>query len=268
MDDEHFESRFVVGHAPVNRRTAGAPLREPAPDPVADAQARRLQARHALGVPLAELLPADPPAPRHAPVPVPAVAAAMAGTGLALVAALAPGVWAAAAALGAASGLGLAGWRLWRARRAWAPTAPLRPLLDAPVLAALDHQLTQVLAELRDDSTAAEALRQLKAQLVRTVHAQATARAQGLLPVEDGLFVHECLRRYLPDTLQAYLQVPAAQRQAPLDASGQTASQALQTQLAQLGHTLAELEARAGVAAGQALLQQQAFLQAKTGRRG
>ena len=79
---------------------------------------------------------------------------------------------------------------------------------------------------------------------------------------EDRLYVNECLRRYLPDSLQAYLAVPAGQRALPL-ADGQTAQDLLLGQLTPLHQELLDREAKLAGQASAALLRQQRVRTAK-----
>lgn len=80
---------------------------------------------------------------------------------------------------------------------------------------------------------------------------------------EDSVFIGEMLRRYIPDSVQHYLQIPAAQRPSIVLDNGQTAPAALIKQLQGLQQDLAERETRLAQASSQALSLQGAFLDAR-----
>lgn len=266
MDDESRESRYAVGDGPVNRRTAGAAAREsPLDHPEAVKRAQRLRAQHELGPPLKDLLLPEQKQHRPAPVPASSIAGAFAGTGLLLGAALAPGwILSAAAVVLAGGAFGAAWWGLRRARLAadvGRPAAGPAPQIDRQAIDALDRLLDAVAPQLTAEVIAP--LQRLKDTIVRLVGVAHTADASASLTSEDRLYLHECLRRYLPDSLTAYLKVPAERRDLPLSEGGVTATQALCSQLSLMQQTLDRQEARLASGAGEALLRQQEFLQAK-----
>jgi len=75
--------------------------------------------------------------------------------------------------------------------------------------------------------------------------------------------VIEAIRRYIPDTLSAYLQVPPAQRALPGPLAAPSADQLLLTQLALLQSELEQRERLLHAGSVEPLLRQQRFLQAK-----
>lgn len=80
---------------------------------------------------------------------------------------------------------------------------------------------------------------------------------------EDDFFLGELLRRYVPDSLQHYLRIPAAQRASPVLDDGRTPEAALTAQLDGLRQELAERESRLAQSSAQALALQGAFLEAR-----
>jgi hypothetical protein len=272
MDDDDpapRKARFVVGEQPVNRRSADPALyagqAEQDEHPQLVARAQQLLQRHALGVPLAEQLAPDEQVPAATPVPALAVAGIIGGTALLAWALLTPGS-ASKAAIGVASlvfyGLAWHGISGARRRSAAAMQPQGRAAWPHPdALLALDLLLDEVAPELTPELLAS--LVNLKATLVRV---SLNARATGVSPAftaEDQFHLQETVRRYLPDSLQAYLRVPPERRSQPLDASGITASQALASQLLLIQQGLDEREARCAQGAGEGLLLQQRFLQSK-----
>jgi hypothetical protein len=265
MDETPPKSRYVVGQRPVNRRTADLGLLENERlHPQVQQRTRQLLQRHELGLPLAERLAQT--AARPARVPAVSVAALIAGTALLPVAALSSNQWLLAASVAAAAALYGWAWRGIR-REAQFRAAPIihaAPLVDTRTLADLDEVLDRVAPELPQAQL--EALVALKDTLARVVLATRAAGASDTLTTEDRLYLHECVRRYIPDSLLAYLNVPAEHRNRPLGADGATASEALAGQFALIQQALDEKEAKQAAGAGEALLQQQRFLQAKARR--
>jgi hypothetical protein len=83
---------------------------------------------------------------------------------------------------------------------------------------------------------------------------------------EDRLFLRECLRRYIPDTLEAFLRVPAGQRNTALLDSQTTAEATLLRQLLTLREEIAQREKKIGRSAAEGLMQQDRFLASKRSR--
>lgn len=265
MDQTPPKNRYVVAPRPVNRRTADPGLLEDEPlHPQVQQRTRQLLQRHELGLPLTERLAQT--AARPAGVPAASVAALIVGTALLPVAALSSDWWLRAASVAAAAAL--YGWA-WRGIRRAAqfrasPITHAAPLVDTRTLADLDEVLDRVAPELPQAQL--EALVALKDQLVRVVLGARAAGASDTFTTEDRLYLHECVRRYIPDSLLAYLNVPAEHRSQPLGAGGATAIETLASQLALIQQALDEKEAKSAASAGEALLQQQRFLQAKARR--
>ena len=257
------DPKFIVGSRPVNRRTAVRPA-APAPSPVARQRLRANQVRNRLGAPLAEQLMA--PIRQHRVAPsrlaiVGGIVAATGGLGLFLAWLQASVALAAASTAGVAGGLFLARPRASAADAALMAAAP-SPLFDPACVAALDRALQPLAAELPPDLV--QPLVDIKQLIVRLARHPAAQAVDEHFRPEDRMYVNECLRRYLPDSLQAYLAVPSAQRTLPL-ADGQTAHGLLLGQLTLLHQELQAREAKLARSASEALLRQQRFLQAKSG---
>ena len=78
--------------------------------------------------------------------------------------------------------------------------------------------------------------------------------------------MRECLRRYIPDTLDAFLRVPATQRKTQL-LDGQASAQALLLdQLSALQEEVTLREKKIGRSAAEGLMKQNRFLEAKRSR--
>ncbi|OYU45448.1 MAG: hypothetical protein CFE44_07455 [Burkholderiales bacterium PBB4] len=187
----------------------------------------------------------------------------MSGVGLFVAALQGAWPWAGICA-SALVGLGAWAWRTQRRRHA--RTAALEVRLQALVAASDLQQLDALLEQVAKESRAAtvEQLVGFKESLVRCVGLTTTHEEQGLLASEDGLFVRETVRRYAPDSLQAFLKVPRAERGTQEIEAGKTALTLLEEQIGLLTQQLNVREARLGQISGEALLQQQRFLAAKT----
>ena len=240
MNSPEDDSRFVAGDGPVNRRTALLHERQarateepPAHTELAE-RLHRAHARTQLGTPLADYF-AAPPQAHVAPSALHIATSVLAAGGavLGLLGVIQSAVLPLAAGAGAAV-LGAVGW--WRTR-------PARPassaaLFDTEALQAFDRALEAAAPELGEQAT--QRLLQTKEAFRRMGHERPTHDEH--FTVEDRLFLRECLRRYLPDTLQAYLRVPAAQRRQVLHEGQPSAHDALLQQLALLhGEILAAL---------------------------
>ena len=84
--------------------------------------------------------------------------------------------------------------------------------------------------------------------------------------VEDRMYLRECLRRYVPDSVEAYLRVPAAQRIVPLLNDQPCAQTALHQQLDLLLEEIRLREKKIGRSAAEKLANQQRFLASKKSR--
>ena len=109
-----------------------------------------------------------------------------------------------------------------------------------------------------------DTLCQLKDTLNRCALLLADGAIQALAAPDDSLFIRGVIRRYIPDTIQACLKVPAADRETRVIDDRKTATTLLHAQLALLDTQLQQRAARLSQFAGEALLQQQRFLAAKT----
>ena len=258
------DPNYVAADRPVNRRTAGRQLRLQ-PQPVNSAVQARLaaaQARNRLGPALAgqiRLGVAEAPrAPMRKRAIVGGMLAAAGAIALFLALLQASPLLAAAGAAALLGGLTLA-WRSTRSRAVESAPAPM-PLFDEASLLALDGALDQMAPEVPEPIAAQ--LTSLKKLIVRIARHANTAVVDENFTMDDRLYLTECVRRYLPDTLQSYLAVPREQRDAAM-LEGQSAAQLLSGQLDLLRAELEKRETGMGRSAAELLLRQQRFLQSK-----
>lgn len=271
MSDPNQESRLAFGSGPVNRRTL--PRVAPAPPPLVHDSVRvRLQKtrqRALLGAPISQQLgsPAAVRATRH-PLHGALLAAALCAVGTVTLPLLLPGMTGLLAGAGfAVLLLGSLGWYR-HSRRAVDPAGSAsrspRPF-DAESLNKLDRAFEASAALLSE--SALKQLIALKAAAVQAADALAQAESGAEFTPDDRLYVVECLRRYIPDTLTAYLQVPTAQRAVADAQTGQSADSLLLQQLALLQAELERRSQKLAAAAIEPLLRQQRFLEAKARQR-
>lgn len=247
-------SRLVVGSQPVNRRTR----RVPAPDEVERPEVlqqrqQQLRAKHELGRPLAA-----GPRPARSAAPLPMTARVQAVVGVAsLSGALFVGDLIAVGALAVVGAVSLG----WAARAVWRrPPVEVAEAIGLPAsdLEALDALLVRAAPAL--PAAATEVVKAIKAALLL---AQQPGALAALAP-QDRLFVMQCVARYLPDSLDAYLRLPSARRAEPLGEGQPSGDAVLAEQLATLQQGLARRLQPLQDEAAEALLRQQRFLQAKS----
>jgi hypothetical protein len=88
-------------------------------------------------------------------------------------------------------------------------------------------------------------------------------RDRGVISGRDSFMVLETVRRYLPDTLAAYLRLPRLYAQMQTLGNGQTASDVLLEQLKMLDSSLKEVARSAFTGDAEALITNGKFLEAK-----
>lgn len=262
--------RYASAAKPVNSRTASA-----RPNPVAERRTvapaalppglrdrlARLAAQKRLGP---GLLQSVTPGGVRTPLSAGVVGSALGGTGAGVAAIL----WAlrgdgleAGAASVVGLGLSATAWLLRHSGRATTGSGAADILaIDEASLRAFDEACARIAPALKADALVA--LRGIKASLTRMVPLLSTAQIDGHFTQDDLLYTVELVRRYLPDTLQAYLAVPAVQR-AHATRDAESADSMLVAQLGLLQTELNEREARLGHMRAGALAQQGRFLEAK-----
>lgn len=275
MSQPQPSQRFASSSGPVNRRTVRQPL-EVSPPPQSHASLRQrmaqVQARHRLGQPLSQRLAVGGSNRLRGATPAASVGAAgalaLGGVGLLLAGLQAS--WLLGAASVGLTGLAAGLWMVARRQSAATSLAeqPPLPLFDATALAKLDEVLHHLASEMTEAQLAP--LRSLADTLERMAPLMRRVGVNELFTQEDHFYVTECVRRYLPDTLQAYLQVPRHSRSQPAPASldagsgpAPSADELLATQLALLQTELGRREKALTSASTEALQKQQRFLKAK-----
>ncbi|HWW82696.1 MAG TPA: hypothetical protein VNZ26_03790 [Vicinamibacterales bacterium] len=114
---------------------------------------------------------------------------------------------------------------------------------------------------------ALEVLRRIQSTLSELLPRMNELRDRGVISAKDSFTVLETVRRYLPDTLAAYLRLPRLYAQMQTLGDGRTASQVLLDQLKVLDSSLEAVAKSAFTGDAEALVTNGRFLQAKFAER-
>lgn len=266
------DSKYVSAARPVNRRTAKPDARAERVNPVVQerlaAKWANQQMKGRFGVPLAEQLqvsakPAQTPA-MHPLFITGGVVGAVSAVSLLLAAIEQSLPLAGVGTLALVSGAGL----MLFARRPAAAHDHAPPfataLFDDASLLTFDRALESMAAEAPEAVIAA--LAGLKQQLVRTAQLAANTPVGEHFTMDDRLYVMELVRRYLPDSIHAYLLVSKGQRATQALAQGETAVSLLLGQIQLLCLELTKREQKLTKSSAENLLKQQRFLESKSSR--
>lgn len=269
MNPSDEEPRVISADGPINRRTALIEQRRrEAADLPANPEVRervlRIHLRNAMGAPLAEQLAPERTGSQRAPsgLLIGAGVLVACGTVLGLLGVIqSSGLTILGGAVIAV--LGLAGM-VWARRQAGQATqaAPAQPLFDPATLDAFDRVLEDASNDLGE--VALQRLTAIKESVVGiAIHAKGVDEH---FTNEDRMYLRECLRRYVPDTLEAFLRVPAAQRQSPLLEGQASAETTMLRQLSTLHEEVTQREKKIGRSAAEGLMKQDRFLASKRSR--
>lgn len=271
MRDPQKNKNFIVAKGPVNRRTTSAVSESGQQDaplsPLAHMRARAANAKHRLGVPLAQRLKRVPggAAPGHR-LDTRMVVAAIAGT-VSAVGVLLGMIQNMAFITGASGALLLAcgGWAYvltQRQRRSATPQAwEIERLVDGDDIARLDAAMETLAVQAGQATT--DRLTRVKEVLTRCLELMAATHADGDFATEEQFFVRECVRRYVPDSIHGCLRVPPKDRASVALEGNKSAMDLLHDQLDLILSQLIAKEASLAQLTGERLLQQQRFLAAK-----
>lgn len=258
------ERRYTFAKGPVNPRTAGQAASRFTPlSPRLRERMGRLRTRRLLGTSISQILGGRPRSGLPSPALVVLVLSSVATVFAAALGRSATGL---ALALAGLALMGASGWRVLRGMRRSPPESMAlagQPIFDAATLRKLDEAMEAVAAELPEQLV--PDLLRLKATLIGVAQAMAQPLAGSVFGLEDRAYLVECVRRYIPDTISAYLAIPPAHRDQPVQATGRDAHAMLRGQLAAIQAELDRRHARLVADAGERLLMQQRFLQSKSG---
>lgn len=170
-----------------------------------------------------------------------------------------------ALAMLASTGIGLSGFLFARANKLKQLDQAGAFVLNRQQLRTLDNLIIQVSVE--SDEEVQVMLVRIKQQLDNVIQMLERADAVDALSFEQRFYVQQFVERYLPDSLHAYLQVPAHARHVQGILDDKTALMLLKSQLALLQQGLSEHEAKLHENAAEQLLQQQRFLESKNSQK-
>ena len=275
MDDPKPGKNFAVSSGPVNsRRVTPQALCDDDSEVTSPIVRARLEATHArlrLGSPLSErLAPAQLIPGSAGPLSVRQVVSVIGATvsGVGLTLGLIQG---AVVVIGASAfflcGFGAVAYLGSKARRQTDgdAVASAGNLVDGKDIALLDRAMEKLVATAPLETV--DRLSDLKEHLSHSLALLASTPSNPAALDEDAFFIRECVRRYLPDSINGYLRVPLKDRSTLPIEDGKTAQVLLHDQFDMLKAKLRAKQTRLTQLAGEALIQQQRFLAAKTGTR-
>jgi hypothetical protein len=269
MNDSEMKKKFATANGPVNRRLVAPGSASPAHNaPAVQARLLAVKAKQRLGATLAERLAGAHNRTSQAKA-LSAVEIMLAIGGTVSAVGLILGVIQSSVVIAGISAVFLCGFGLklflaaqTRRRLAGLDQAQMIELIEPKDIELLDKTMEQLALDASQETL--DKLSSLKGLITRCA-ALLSSTASGLtIPVDDQLFIRECVRRYLPDSINSYLRVPQKDRGSLVIEDEKTALTLLHEQLDMLMGQLQIKENNLAQMAGDSLMQQQRFLAAKT----
>lgn len=256
------DSKYVSASRPVNSRTASkANLAAEQINPLVHERLRARKLKNRFGAPLSRQLRISTQTRLRPVMMAGGMLTAVSALGLLLATIQASMSVAAGAGVGMLLGAGLL--FLGRQQQAGngANEALAPSLFNDADLRAFDQALEMATQEVPDNIAAA--LAELKQQILRIARLASDVGTDENFTLDDKYYVAECLRRYLPDSLQSYLRVPSNVRVSQAIEGEHTAADLLLQQIALLQAELRKREISLNKSAATLLVRQQRFLEAK-----
>lgn len=259
------DSKYVTSSRPVNQRTTPRRLVHEQPlKPIVRERLQSAKARGRFGVPLAEQLNAAASTVKGARLSaltiLGCIVAAISLIGMLLGWIQTSWAFAASGVIGLLVGLGLV-FREHRSTNSQIQSVASTPMFDDASLQAFDRMLEK--AALAVPENIASQLSDIKQRVVRISRQAGGAACDEHFTMEDRMYLIECVRRYLPDSLESYLLIPAQQRTVVAIEGHNTAAQVLASQLDLILLELTKCESKITKTSAEKLLQQQRFLESK-----
>lgn len=269
MNDLKNSKNYAVAKGPVNRRTT--PVKAAPPAQVAPSVRARIliaKSRHRLGAPLSQRLngAAHTAALGHRPTPtaiVQAIGGTIGATGLVL------GLMGGSVLVIGAGAVLLSACWLWAYLGRGAHTAGTAPAAIAVAqwlapedLERLDGMMEKLAAEAQQ--TTVDLLAKLKESISRCASLVTQVQSDGSFSGEEPLYLREAVRRYIPDSITSYLQVPQKDRETLVIDGSKPALGLLHDQLSMVQQQLDQRETQLTQIAGESLVRQQRFLSEKS----
>ncbi len=249
--------RYIAATGPVNRRTARRASTPAVARPVEQERINAARIRVQLGAPLSQRMRRRPGDTRFGRKHVLAVLLTAAALALLFLAGVQQR-WS-ILAIGIAM-LFMAGLVL-RSRGEAEVAAATTAWLPESALHAFDRVLLTLAGEIEPQHR--ELLCEIKSAVIGITNTSTANTRDEHFNADDRHYVIECMRRYVPDSLTAYLAIPKAQRDVPLAPSTATAVDLLTQQLTLLRDELRLREIQAARSVTTELLRQQRFLDSK-----
>lgn len=142
------------------------------------------------------------------------------------------------------------------------PSLSTSDLVDPEALARLDEAMEKMAAQAPPEMVTQ--LVQIKESIMRCMSLIRAGTDQGNWVNAESLYLRETVRRYVPDSINACLQVPSKDRSTLAMDHSKSALDLLHDQLQMIQGRLDASEANLSLMAGEALLRQQRFLASKT----
>jgi len=267
MSDPKLKRNYAVSHGPVNRRTAvPSPSPQEPKAPVVKARLQIAKAKHRLGSPLAQRLAVDQRLQGKHPdrmTIVLTMACAISAVGL-LLGLIQNSLPVAGLCFALLCGLGAWIHVLTKAKRRSGERINLKmsPVVDASDIQHLDASMEKLAADASQETL--DRFARLKDSITRCVSLMASSAADEAYASEDQLYIRECVRRYIPDSISSYLRVPLKDRASLVIDDNKSAMDLLHEQIEMIQSQLNLKETRLAQMAGESLMRQQRFLAAKT----
>lgn len=269
MNDPKNSKNYAIAKGPVNRRTTQVKAAPPAQvAPSVRARILIAKSRHRLGTPLSQRLNGATHTATlgHRPTPtaiIQAIGGTIGATGLVL------GLIEGSVLVIGAGVVLLSAFGLWAYLGRGPHTGGTAPaaIAVAQWLAPEDlERLDAVMEKLAAESqqTTVDLLAKLKESISRCAGMVAQVQSDGSFLGEDALYLRETVRRYIPDSIASYLQVPQKDRETLVIDGSKPALGLLHDQLSMVQQQLDKRETQLTQIAGESLVRQQRFLAEKS----
>ena len=134
-------------------------------------------------------------------------------------------------------------------------------LLDAQAVQIFDRMLDEAAHQV--PQAVAVQLGEIKDLVARVARRAGAMGTDEHFTTEDRMYLAECVRRYVPDTLQSYLLIPSQQRMVLVIEGQETAVDLLVKQLNLIRTELEKRDLKMTQSSAEKLLRQQQFLESK-----
>ncbi len=252
-----------------SRTTEAHPRRDLPTAPIVKARMQMANARRMLGTPLATRLTASQEDSRHhdharLTLVLQAIGGTVAGTGL-LLGLIQKSLPVASVSALLVLGIGMWAYMAAKQTRKTMATPPFEngTLIDASDVERLDNAMEKLAAQAPQETV--NRLASLKESITRCIQLAHSTQTNEGFSGEDHFYIRECIRRYIPDSINGCLQIPQKDRTTLVIDGKKPAMDLLHDQIDMIRGELDIKETRLTQLTGESLMQQHHFLSAKTG---